>query len=110
VVASLVITAAVVLGVALLYLLQIQAVHRTLDSQLRTYATQIAQCARTGHWPAVLAPSTLDTNAEVQVIADGRVLAATRTLAGVAPVYALSATSDTPVRLKGADGVVPDGD
>jgi hypothetical protein len=110
VVASLVITAAVVLGVVLLYLLQIQAVHRTLDSQLRTYATQIAQSAPTGHWPAVLSPSTLDTNAEVQVIADGRVLAATRTLAGVAPVYALSTTSDTPVRLKGADGVVPDGD
>jgi signal transduction histidine kinase len=105
VVASLVITAAVVLGVVLLYLLQIQAVHRTLDSQLRTYA---AQSAPTGDWPTVLAPSTLDTNAEAQVIADGRVLAATRTLAGVAPVYALSATADTPVRLKGADGVVPD--
>jgi len=107
VVASLVITAAVVLGVVLLYLLQIQAVHRTLDSQLRTYATQIAQSAPTGDWPAVLAPSTLDANAEAQVIADGTVLAATRTLAGVAPVYALSATSDTPVRLKGRTASSP---
>ena len=108
VVASLVITAAVVFGLVLLYLLQIQAVHRTLDSQLRTYATQIAQSAPTGDWPRVIAPSTLDANAEAQVVADGHVLAATRALVGVAPVYALPASSDTPVRLKGADGVVPD--
>ena len=107
-VAALVITAAVVLGVFLLYLLQIQAVHRTLDSQLRTYATQIAQSAPTGIWPTVLAPSTLDANADAQVIADGHVLAATRTLAGVPPVYALPNAADPPVRLKGADGVLPD--
>ncbi|HEY0688449.1 MAG TPA: hypothetical protein VGD71_05355, partial [Kribbella sp.] len=66
VVAGLVITAAVLLGVALLYLLQIHAVRTTLDSQLRTYATQIAQSAPAGDWPGVLAPSTLDANAEAQ--------------------------------------------
>ncbi|MCW2939718.1 MAG: hypothetical protein JWN00_2703 [Actinomycetia bacterium] len=109
VVAGLVITAAVVLGVILLYLLQIQSVRQTLDGRLRTYATQIAQSAPTGKWPRILAPSTLDANAEAQVIAaDGHVLAATRTLVGVPAVYALPAGSTTSVRLKAADGVVPE--
>jgi signal transduction histidine kinase len=108
VVAGLVITAAVLLGVALLYLLQIHAVRTTLDSQLRTYATQIAQSAPAGDWPGVLAPSTLDANAEAQVVAaDGQVLSATRSLVGVPAVYALSAASNTPVRLKAADGIIP---
>src|SRR5258708_22048908 len=109
VVAGLVITAAVVLGVILLYLLQIHSVRQTLDGRLRTYATQIAQPAPTGKWPRVLPPSTVDAGAEAQVIAaDGHVLAATRTLAGVPGVYALPAGSTTPVRLKAADGVVPE--
>lgn len=107
-VASLVITAAVVLGAILLYLLQIHAVRGTLDDQLRTYATQIVQSTPTGKWPRVLAPSTLDANAQAQVVAaDGRVLAATRNLVGLPAVYALPDRSATPVRLKAADGVIP---
>src|SRR5882672_3089582 len=84
---------------------------RTIDGQLRTYATQITQAAQsdpTGAWPNPLPPSTLDPNAQAQVIApDGRVLAASRTLAGLPAVYTLPAGSDTPVRLKAADGVIP---
>ena len=55
-----------------------------------------------------MAPSTLDANAEAQVTAaDGTVLAATRTLAGMPAVYTLPAGSTTPVRQKAADGVIP---
>src|SRR5882757_236156 len=108
VVASLAITAAVVLGLLLMYLLQMSSVRRTVDGQLRTYATQIAQSAANGRWPTPLAPSSLDSNAEAQVIApDGQVLAATRTLVGLPAVYRLPADSDTPVRQKAADGVIP---
>jgi signal transduction histidine kinase len=108
VIASLAITAAVAGGLILLYLLLIDAVGQTLDGQLRTYATQISQSAPNGDWPKVLEPSTLDANAEAQVIAaDGHILSATRTLVGLPAVYALPAGSTTPVRLKAADGVVP---
>jgi signal transduction histidine kinase len=108
VVAGLAITAAVVLGLLLMYLLQMNSVRRTIDGQLRTYATQIAQSAVNGTWPAPLAPSSLDPNAEAQVIAaDGHVLAATHTLAGLPAVYRLSAGSATPVRQKAADGIIP---
>jgi signal transduction histidine kinase len=107
-VASLSITAAIVLGVVAIYLLQIQSVRRTVDSQLRTYAIQIAQSAGNGTWPKTLAPSSLDPHTEAQVIAaDGSVLAATRTLAGLPAVYMLPPGSDTPVRQKAADGVIP---
>lgn len=108
VVAGLAITAAVVLGVLFMYLLQMQSVRRTIDGQLRTYATQIAQSAPTGTWPHPLAGSILDANAEAQVLApDGTVLAATRSLAGVSAVYTLPAGAGAPVRQKAADGVIP---
>jgi signal transduction histidine kinase len=108
VVAGLAITAAVVLGLLLMYLLQMSSVRRTVDGQLRTYATQIAQSAVNGRWPTTLAPSSLDSNAEAQVIATGgQVLAATRTLVGLPAVYRLPADSNTPVRQKAADGVIP---
>src|SRR3984893_4366204 len=107
-VASLAITVAVVLGVLVMYLLQMQSVHRPIDSQLRTYAAQIAQSAPTGNWPRPLAASSLDPDAEAQVLGPGgRVLAATRTLVGLPPVYTLPAGSGTPVRQKAADGVIP---
>src|SRR6266851_6708369 len=70
-VASLAITVAVVLGVLVMYLLQMQSVHRTIDSQLRTYAAQIAQSAPTGNWPRPLAASSLDPDAEAQVLGPG---------------------------------------
>ncbi|WP_329557407.1 sensor histidine kinase [Streptomyces sp. NBC_00696] len=109
IVAGLVITAAVIAGLIVLYILQIQSVHNTLDGQLRTYATQITQSAPTGKWPRVLPPSTLDANAEAQVIsADGKVLAATRSLANLPAMYALPPKSSASVRLKAADGVIPD--
>lgn len=108
VVASLAITAAVVLGVLFMYVLQMQSVRRTIDGQLHTYATQIAQSAPTGAWPQPLAGSSLDANAEAQVLApDGGVLAATRALAGVPAVYTLPAGANAPVRQKAADGVIP---
>jgi signal transduction histidine kinase len=109
IVASLVITGAVVGGFVLLYVLQVQTVRRTLDGQLRTYAAQIAQSAPTGNWPPVLARSTLDANAEAQVIAaDGRVLAATRTLSGLPAMYTLPPGSNMPIRQKAADAIIPD--
>ncbi|HEY0806997.1 MAG TPA: HAMP domain-containing protein, partial [Pseudonocardiaceae bacterium] len=109
VVASLVIAAFVTAGILLLYALQINAVRGTVDQQLRTYVTQIAQAAPTGNWPHPLPASPLDSAAQAQVIAaDGTVLAATRGLGGVPATYELPAGSTTPIRLKGADGVIPD--
>jgi signal transduction histidine kinase len=108
VVAGLALTAIVVLGLLVLYLLQRQSARQGIDAQLRTYATQIAQSAPDGTWPQPLPPSTLDPNAQAQVLAtDGSVLAATRSLQGLPAVYALPAGSDTPVRQKTADGVIP---
>ncbi len=108
VVASLGITAAVVAGLLLMFQLQTSSVRGTIDIQLRTYATQIVQSHTHGGWPTPLPGSTLDGNAEAQVIAgDGRVLAATRTLVGVPTVYRLPAGATSPVRQKAADGIVP---
>jgi signal transduction histidine kinase len=51
----------------------------------------------------------LDPATQAQVIAaDGTVLAATRGLVGVPATFALPVGSTTPIRLKGADGVIPD--
>ncbi|RCG31400.1 HAMP domain-containing protein [Sphaerisporangium album] len=107
--ASLITAAAITGGVVLLYLLQMHAVRQTVDGQLRTYAAQIAQASPTGNWPRPLPRSSLDPAAEAQVIAaDGTVLTSTRGLAGVPATFALPAGSTRPVRLKGADGVIPD--
>jgi signal transduction histidine kinase len=108
IVASIAITAAVVLGFLLLYVLQAQATRGTVDGQLRTYVTQIEQSGQNGHWPAPLPASTLDASAQAQVVdASGHVLAATRTLAGEPAVYLLPAGATQPVRQQAADGVVP---
>ena len=108
VVAGLALTVAVVLGLVIMYLVQRESARRSIDSQLRTYATQIAQSAPDGAFPRPLPPSTLDPNAQAQVLAaDGTVLAATRSLQGLPAVYAVPAGSDTPVRQKAADGVIP---
>ncbi|MBL7490532.1 HAMP domain-containing histidine kinase [Frankia sp. AgB1.9] len=106
--AAVAITAAVVVGVLFMYLLQMHSIRRTIDGELRTYAAQIVQSAPTGAWPRPLPSSTLDANAEAQVLApDGTVLAASKALAGLPAVYALPAGSDVPVRQKAADGVIP---
>jgi signal transduction histidine kinase len=107
-VAGIAITAAVVLGFLLLYVLQSQATRRTVDGQLRTYLTQIEQSGNDGHWPTPLPPSSLDANAQAQVLgADGQVLAATRLLVSAPPVYQLAAGATQPVRQKAADGLIP---
>jgi signal transduction histidine kinase len=96
------------LGFLLLYVLQTQAAQRTIDGQLGTYITQIEQSARNGHLPAPLPVSTLDANAEAQVLdASGHVLAATRTLTGRPAMYVLPAGATQPVRQKAADDVIP---
>jgi signal transduction histidine kinase len=106
--ASLIVTAAVVLGVLTMYALQMSSVRRTIDDQLSTYAARIAQNAETSGWPPVLPRSNLDGNAEAQVLAaDGTVLAATRTLQGLPAVYALAPGATVPVRQRAADGAIP---
>ncbi|WP_152617493.1 sensor histidine kinase [Phaeacidiphilus oryzae] len=108
--ASLALTAAVVLGVLLLYQLQMTGVKRTLDGELRTYAVQIAQAAGAGNgtWSGPLPQSSLDPNAEAQVLgADGEVLAATRTLTGLPAVYVLPPGAEVPVRQPAADRAIP---
>ena len=106
--AGLALTAAVTLGLVVMYLLQADSARRTVESQVRTYATQIEQSAADGTFPNPLPRSGLDPAAEAQVLsADGRVLAATRTLAGLPAVYVVPPGSDMPVRQKAAEGVVP---
>jgi len=108
IVASIAITATVLLGFFLLFELQTDAGRRTVDGQLRTYITQIEQSGQNGHWPRPLPPSTLDANAAAQVLdAKGHVLAATRTLTGMAAVYQLHSGTAQPVRQKAAGGVIP---
>jgi signal transduction histidine kinase len=107
IVASVAITTVALLGFLLLYDLQAQSARRTIEGQLRTYVTQIEQVGQHGRWPRPLPPSTLDAGAEAQVIgANGRVLAATRTLAGLPAVYVLPTGSTQPVRQTAATGVV----
>jgi signal transduction histidine kinase len=109
IIASLVMTAAVVLGFLLLFHLQTQATRSTLDSQLRTYVTQIAQSAQNGRWPSPLPQSTLDPSAQAQVLdSSGHVLTATRTLEGVSAIYLLPTGAKQPVRQKAADNVITD--
>jgi signal transduction histidine kinase len=108
IVASVVITAAVVLGFLVLAELQIDTGRNTVDSQLRTYVTQIEQSGHNGRWPAPLPASALDASATAQVLdASGHVLAASRTLTGMPAVYLLQAGTTQAVRQKAADGVVP---
>jgi signal transduction histidine kinase len=106
--AGVALTAAVLLGLVGLYLLQVNSARRTIQSQLRTYATQIQQSATGGTFPRPLPASALDPAAQAQVLApDGTVLAATRNLAGLPTVYMLGPGSATPVRQKAADRAVP---
>jgi signal transduction histidine kinase len=106
-IAGVALTAAVLLGLIGLYLLQLSSARRTVQSQLRTYATQIEQSAVGGALPRSLPASVLDPAAQAQVLApDGTVLAATRNLAGLPALYALG-RDFTPVRQKAADGTLP---
>ncbi len=107
-VAGLALTAAVVLGLVVMYRLQLNSADRTIQGQLRTYATQIEQSAAGGTLPRTLPASVLDPTAQAQVLAsDGTVLAATRNLAGRPVLYTLAPGSATPVRQRAADRVLP---
>jgi signal transduction histidine kinase len=106
--AGLALTAAVLLGLAVLYPLQLGSADRTVQSQLRAYATQVQQAGARGAFPQPLPGSALDPAAQAQVLdPDGRVLAATRTLAGLPGLYRLAPGSAVPVRQKAADGILP---
>ncbi len=108
IVASIAITAIVILGFLLLYVLQTNAAGRMVNGQLRTYLTQIEQSGRNGHWPAPLPVSALDPSAQAQVLdANGHVLAATPILVGVPAVYLLPAGATQPVRQRAADRIIP---
>jgi hypothetical protein len=86
VVAGLALTAAVVLGLVVMYWLQLNSADQTIHGQLGTYATQIEQSAATWLPTGELPPSDLDPNAQARVLApDGTVLAATRNWAGRRP-------------------------
>jgi len=105
--AGLALTAAVVLGLVVMYRLQLNSADHTIQGQLRTYAVQIEQSAAGGAFPRTLPASLDDPSAQAQVLAsDGTVLAATRTLAGQPALYTLAAGSATPVRQRAADRVL----
>lgn len=107
-VAATVIACTVIAGLVGLYLLQLNSVRRTLDSQLRTYAAQIAESGAGGHWPRPLPPSSLDNVAEAQVLdVHDRVITATSTLLAAPAVYETAPGSLRPVRQKAATGRVP---
>ena len=86
VVAGLALTAAVLLGLAVLYPLQLGSADRTVQTQLRAYAAQVEQAVARGAFLRPLPGSALDPAAQAQVLApDGTVLAATRNWAGRRP-------------------------
>ena len=99
-VAGLALTAAVVLGLVVMYRLQLNSADSTIQGQLRTYATQIEQSAASWHRTRMLPPSVLDPTAKAQVLAlDGTVLAGyPRNLAHLPALYTLPPGSATPVR------------
>jgi signal transduction histidine kinase len=108
VVAGLALTAAVVLGLVVMYRLQLNSADRTIQGQLRTYAIQIEQSAAGRTFPRTLPSSVLDPSAQAQVLApDGTVLSATRNLAGLPALYRLAPGSATPSRQPAADRVLP---
>src|ERR1035441_379716 len=90
VVAGLALTATVVLGLLVMYRLQLNSADSTLQGGLRIYATQIEQSVARGTFPRPrpLPASILDPQTQAQVLApDGTVLAATRNLAGQPALY-----------------------
>jgi signal transduction histidine kinase len=106
--AGLALTAAVVLGLVVMYRLQLNSADHTIQGQLRTYAIQIEQSAAGGTFPRTLLPSVDDPTAQAQVLAsDGTVLAATRSLAGLPALYTFAPGSATPVRQRAAGRVLP---
>ncbi|MER6571649.1 HAMP domain-containing sensor histidine kinase [Streptomyces sp. NPDC001093] len=106
--AGIALTAAVMLGLVVMYLLQVDQAKRTIADQLRTYAVQIEQSATGPIFPRPLPPSVLDAQAQAQVLApDGTVLAATRDLDGRSAVFSLPPGSTAPVRQEAADGILP---
>ena len=104
-VAGLALTAAVVLGLVVMYRLQLNSADSTIQGQLRTYATQIEQSAASWHRTRTLPPSVLDPTDQAQVLApDGTVLAGyPRNLAHQPALYTLAPGSTTPVRQPAAD-------
>ncbi len=107
-VAGLALTAAVVLGLVVMYRLQLNSANSTIQGQLHAYATQIEQSAARGTFPRPLPASILDPQAQAQVLApDGTVLAATRNLAGQPALYTLAPGSTTPVRTQAGDRILP---
>jgi signal transduction histidine kinase len=110
VVAGLALTAAVVLGLVVMYWLQLKSADNTIQGQLRTYATQIEQSAVRGRFLQPLPPSGLVPTAQAQVLAsDGTVLAATRNWAGRPALYLYKLPpGSTPVRTPAGDRMLPD--
>lgn len=108
IVAGLALTAAVMLGLLVMYLLQVDQARSTTASQLRTYAVQIEQSARASTFPRPLARSRLDLHAEAQVLAkDGAVVSSTKDLAGLPALFSLAPASTTPIRQRAADATLP---
>ena len=111
VVAGLALTAAVVVGLVVMYRLQLNSADQTIHGQLGTYATQIEQSAVRGRFPQPLPPSGLGQTAQAQVLApDGTVLAATRNWADrpALYLYTLPPGSTRPVRTRAGDRMLPD--
>jgi len=107
-VAGLALTAAVVLGLVVMYRLQLNSADQTIRGQLRAYVTQIEQSVTDGVFPRSLPASVLDPAAQAQVLTpDGTVLAATRNLAGLPALYTLAPAAAEPVRQRAADRVLP---
>jgi signal transduction histidine kinase len=102
----------VVLGLVVMYWLQLKSADNTIQGQLRTYAAQIEQSAVRGRFPQPLPPSGLGQTAQAQVLAsDGTVLAGyPRSLAHrpALYLYTLPPGSTRPVRTPAGDRILPD--
>jgi signal transduction histidine kinase len=106
-VAGLALTAAVVLGLVVMYWLQLKSADSTIEGQLRTYAAQIEQSAASWYGSRTLPASVLVPADQAQVLApNGTVLAGyPRNLAHLPALYTLAPGSTTAIRQPVADRV-----
>lgn len=101
-VATLVITATILAGFAVLAITLVVSVRANVVTTLSAYADSVARSGTDGVWPDRLTPAAADSSMWAQVVDDssgkssGKVLAATANVADLPALYAVAAGSTSP--------------
>ncbi|MGW6194684.1 sensor histidine kinase [Kribbella sp. NPDC055110] len=104
VLATLVVSGTLALGIAVLAVTLVSSARGNLTTSLRSYATSLAEAGPNGTWPRPLPPVPGgDPGSWAQVVAsDGRVLATTASVNGLPALYNRPASGGSPTRTSGA--------